>query len=294
MKEYFVYCWYPNDWTPRAIFVDVSKLDDKTKNSLDTITNFGHVIFSKSVREHDREKDEYEEHDMRSWSVNVIELYAKDTNKSIFKDTEEFEQMLKLLNQWDFESDNLHHSVPRQREVYLTIDENNEFIRHEKILTDEEFQKLVDTNWRYHAFEYYINDSNSNLVPSKLREALLQMTSRRDSEDESFKVVECIIHAELDLDDKRNKKILNDCNGESKTDYDIKPLRFFVVSNQNDIDIPLLEESIKNYFQINKVMLVPSKYPGIYGYLTPNDVQQWNKLNKSKYTLDGGIVIIFN
>src|SRR4051794_40609354 len=44
--EVFIFCWYPDEWLPRAVIVDYSKFDDKTKDDIKYLAESGSLIES--------------------------------------------------------------------------------------------------------------------------------------------------------------------------------------------------------------------------------------------------------
>lgn len=42
--EAFVFCWYPDGWTPRAVIADISKLDDFTNDQMSKMLSVGNIV----------------------------------------------------------------------------------------------------------------------------------------------------------------------------------------------------------------------------------------------------------
>lgn len=55
IPEVFIFCWYPDEWLPRAIIADISKLDDMTRKQMEKILQVGDGIIETVWQRDDNE-----------------------------------------------------------------------------------------------------------------------------------------------------------------------------------------------------------------------------------------------
>lgn len=127
--------------------------------------------------------------------------------------------------------------------------------------------------WMKYASEYYINDVNGNLSPIKLHETLSTLTCNPQYPEHKFIVKHCVLLSEIPL---------------NKTEEDhIKPLRFFVILNDNSYETSYIEEKIKEIFDVECVLLSSANY----GFLTPKTMTQWEHLEKGEFNMDIATIV---
>lgn len=166
-----------------------------------------------------------------------------------------------IVNTWQHYADNLHISAY--------------------------YEKDKPDHWIHHAYEYYINDANSNLSPPQLYKKLSQMTSHKYMTDSNtldgiyeFKVWNSVLVSDISIDVKKK----------------INPLRFFYKSNMpiSVVDLTFLFCK-KFHVDTQDLMIANSEKDSVsgYGYFRPKTIDQWTELsNLSKIKIDD-IDIVF-
>ena len=163
--EAFVFCWYPNGWTPRAIIVDFSKLDDLAKDQINKMLSVGNIV-ERVTENIDCTYDDKGR--LTNYSSKFLG-YRSSTNDTIIDDKE----IDTCFSTWSAFSDGF-----RMR------------------------RNLPD--WMQFSSGYFINDKNSNLSPIKLYEKLLLLTCNPKNSDFKFTVKHCVLLSDIPstVDDK--------------------------------------------------------------------------------------------
>lgn len=53
MDKYFVFCWYPKNWLPRAIFIPLEYVDERLESEIKQLVSFGPIITEITKKEGD-------------------------------------------------------------------------------------------------------------------------------------------------------------------------------------------------------------------------------------------------
>lgn len=193
-KEVFVFCWYPDQWLPRAIIVDWSKMSASMKEQIDQmIIQCGSLI--------------QKNYTIKKEGKLTSETLNGYTNISENKFIESNDDLDGLISAWEYHSDNLHS--------YFAFGDH----------------EAPENEWMNHASEYYINDQYSNYEPMKLHQILSAMTElpqQKQTNDNNektifnskFTVKHCILISDVPVLDDENK---DDDNSGIK----MHPVRFF-------------------------------------------------------------------
>lgn len=160
--EAFVFCWYPDGWTPRAVIADISKLDDFTKDQMSKMLSVGNIVESVTEKFDCRYDDQG---NLKGFSSKVLG-YRSSTNDTVVDDKE----INACFSTWLSLSDGFR------------IKKNS-------------------PEWMQFASEYYINDKNYNLSPIKLHAKLLSLTCNPQSPEHKFTVKHCVLLSDIPLTD---------------------------------------------------------------------------------------------
>ncbi|CAH6421413.1 Hypothetical protein KVN_LOCUS254 [uncultured virus] len=160
MGEYFVFCWQPKNWVPRAIFIPLNYLDNLIKLEIENLIKYGPII--KEIWQ--------KEGNGSSWigylSYDGIPLNENDNY---------------LLSSWKRYAD---HGFDCDKEL------NN----YNECSGKKEKYKCNCPDYKKKSFIYYINDLNQHLSTNELYEKLKNMILFKDKK---FIVKNCVISTEL-------------------------------------------------------------------------------------------------
>jgi hypothetical protein len=163
--ELFVFCYYPDNWLPRAILIPLEFVDDNIQNEINKLIEIGPII-EQCHKKHDTNYNSY-----------VISHYLTGNNEIIEPDTTfNGVSILTLINTWTNLADNLHH--------YWF--DNDDGIKVPK--------------WIMKSMQYYINDLNRHLPPKELYQKILNMTNH---DGYQIKVKNCVMLVEQSKRNKK-------------------------------------------------------------------------------------------
>lgn len=162
--EVFIFCWYPDGWTPRAVIADISKFDDFMKNSMEKILPVGEIVENVREKYDCKYNQEGELTGFCSRSLGYRAL-----NSDVIVDNAE---IVKCFSTWEFYTDTLYRDLSR---------------------------KKVIPEWIKFSSEYYINDANINLSPIKLHEKLKSLTCNPTNPKHKFIVKHCVLLSDIPL-----------------------------------------------------------------------------------------------
>lgn len=219
--EVFVFCWYQKHWLPRAVIVDYSKLTDCMKKQIELLVATGPLI----EVNYQVEKKERSTFYTRKGYTDVLKNKFIELN----------DELDIAISTWEHHSDSLHS-------YYYDDSDHND---------DKPNESLCEWNWIHHAYEYYINDKNSNYRPLKLHQVLSSMTSlpaKNNNENENenvdvktifnsnFVVKHCVLVSDVPVIDQSENE---------NNEIDFRPIRFFYkFMNSDQIDDELKKISI--------------------------------------------------
>ncbi len=209
----FIFCWHQKNWLPRAVIVDWQKLTEQMKDEIQLLLKTVGPLVQKNYH---IEKDEKS----RSTSYSLVNYTNVFENKII----ESNESLDSVIGTWEHHSDNLHS-------YYFN--------------SDPEFGQW---QWIEHAYEYYINDENSNYTPLQLYKVLTSMTKlpikqKMEQEDNNKNNVRTIFNSEFVV---KHCILVSDVPVIENENIDMRPMRFFFkFLKHNQIDEKISEISIK-------------------------------------------------
>lgn len=252
-NNYFVFCWCPKNWLPRAIFVPLENLDLKISEEIDKLIKIGPIV-----------------REIYKWEGNCGSL-----DKFIIKDGASLDkscELAQLLGTWQHLSDNGFECFCDYRKNYyvnlndIKNDKSNKLVTEDENKDEEEEEIIVECkcpDYMKNSFGYYINDENRHLSPLELYEKIKSMTSY---DDKSFTVQNCIVLTDFE---------------ENKSGQ--KPLRFFY-KNKEPISKVNLEKILTDNFNLTKIIIAGNDLSSSgYGFAYQEDKTKEGELVDHKF-----------
>jgi hypothetical protein len=263
--EVFLFCWYPDGWLPRAIIVDISKLDDEALNQMNTILAAGDLfenIWKKTV--------------VNASSISLQRTGIKTYRETVMNDGSSFincqsvtdnHLLMLYLDTWKNFTDNYNYFYSNAKDDISSTAKND---------------NISHSYWINNAHEYYINDENSNLSPVDLHKKLKLMKSLPtnykqlkdndiDIDTYKFNVKHCVMMSDIPIwvDATVDLSIY------------IKPLRFYYkycddVQRNKDY----ITTIISTHLNATEISICEG-----YGFFKPKTIQDWMDLNNKHFRI---------
>lgn len=244
IHDVFVFCWYPDGWTPRAVIAMISKFDNDALNQMEIMVNAGNLI-------ENIDRGHISRRGIRT-SKGFISSESKDENDI---------RLLQTVSTWTNIADNFYMYKNYEKFCYHRPD----------YVPNPDY-------WYNYIYEYYINDANSNLSPHELYKKLLSLNAvpsnaKSESEPIRINVKYCVIVSEIPInfnDNNDDSSYIRSLRFYFKTKYE-KGIEIFIRETFDIYDIQICKSDIQN------------KYFTGYGYLKPKTINQWKSLNNKMF-----------
>lgn len=151
--QVFCFCWYPDNWLPRAIFVPMKDMDNETKLEVLKITNMGPII--KTVW-----------HPYNDIMSNRKTRIGFQINKNRYISDKDLNI---TLSSWEYLTDYGHFGYCRNR---------------------DEDSDCACPNYIKNSIGYFINDLNRHLKPLDLYQKLKSITNYQN---QNISVTNCVV-----------------------------------------------------------------------------------------------------